>query len=257
MSLFSSQPLLEYKAALNKRRAAVTKDLDVTRHSTNTVNSAEMAKANLGTFNLKNKHLQRMSERLAKHSARTNIKPDGVEAGGQAIPTKDHIRHVDIGKGYDNNKIYDHEIGHTHQMAAAYKKGGTRGLFKALTTEGKRNMDKPTTNIMNSAKLSPSEQLKYGSSGRLKDDVSRSGYYKSGLEHNANNFALHGDTKAVRKEREAAVQSRLKGVSAAKKFDSKYRGTKNFDDQMKLMHTSRPKHVSEHDVPASIRNRLK
>ena len=41
-------------------------------------------------------------------------------------------------------------------------------------------------------------------------------------------------SKAVRKEREAAVRSRLKGVSAAKKFDSKYKGTQNLDDQMRL-----------------------
>ena len=119
-------------------------------------------------------------------------------------------------------------------MADAYKKGGTRGLFKALSTESKRAADKPTVRIMKSANLSPDEQLKYGRSGQMHKDVQRSGYFKSGLEHNANNYAYNGNTKAVRKEREAAVRSRLKGVSAAKKFDSKYKGTQNLDDQMRL-----------------------
>lgn len=119
-------------------------------------------------------------------------------------------------------------------MADAYRKGGTRGLFKVLGTESKRAADKPTVRIMKSANLSPDEQLKYGRSGQMHKDVQQSGYFKSGLEHNANNYAYNGNTKAVRKEREAAVRSRLKGVSAAKKFDSKYKGTQNLDDQMRL-----------------------
>ena len=238
MSLFNpdQQSLLEYKHALAKRRERDTRDLDITRHDSNFIDANKTTKQNLATFSPKNVHYQRLQLRNAKSNARHGIRSSDapILAGGQALPVKGHIRHVDIGKGYDKNRIFDHEIGHTHQMADAYKKGGTRGLFKVLGTESKRAADKPTVRIMKSANLSPDEQLKYGRSGQMHKDVQRSGYFKSGLEHNANNYAYNGNTKAVRKEREAAVRSRLKGVSAAKKFDSKYKGTQNLDDQMRL-----------------------
>ena len=238
MSLFNAdqQSLLEYKHALAKRRERDVRDLDITRHNSDFIDGNKTTKQNLATFSPKNVHYQRLQLRDAKSNARHGIRSsdDPLPAGGQALPVKGHIRHVDIGKGYDKNRIFDHEIGHTHQMADAYRKGGTRGLFKALSTESKRAADKPTVRIMKSANLSPDEQLKYGRSGQMYKDVQRSGYFKSGLEHNANNYAYNGNTKAVRKEREAAVRSRLKGVSAAKKFDSKYKGTQNLDDQMRL-----------------------
>ena len=238
MSLFNAdqQSLLEYKHALAKRRERDVRDLDITRHNSDFIDGNKTTKQNLASFSPKNVHYQRLQLRDAKSNARHGIRSsdDPLPAGGQALPVKGHIRHVDIGKGYDKNRIFDHEIGHTYQMADAYKKGGTRGLFKALSTESKRAADKPTVRIMKSANLSPDEQLKYGRSGQMHKDVQRSGYFKSGLEHNANNYAYNGNTKAVRKEREAAVRSRLKGVSAAKKFDSKYKGTQNLDDQMRL-----------------------
>ena len=238
MSLFNAdqQSLLEYKHALAKRRERDTRDLDITRHDSKFIDANKTTTNNLNTFNPKNVHYKRMQISAAKNAFRKGIHSSNEPtlAGGQALPVKGHIRHVDIGKGYDKNRIFDHEIGHTHQMAYAYKKGGTRGLFKVLGTESKRAADKPTVRIMKSANLSPDEQLKYGRSGQMHKDVQRSGYFKSGLEHNANNYAYNGNTKAVRKEREAAVKSRLKGVSAAKKFDSKYKGTQNLDDQMRL-----------------------
>lgn len=238
MSLFNAdqQSLLEYKHALAKRRERNTRDLDITRHDSDFIDGNKTTKQNLATFSPKNVHYQRMKLRDAKSNARHGIRSsdDPLPAGGQALPVKGHIRHVDIGRGFDKNRTFDHEIGHTHQMADAYKKGGTRGLFKAISTEFKNNTDKPTGKIFSKLGLSPEERYEYANSGRLQKDVSRSNYFKSGLEHNANNYAFHGDSKAVRKEREAAVRSRLKGVSAARKFDSKYSGTKNFDDQLKL-----------------------
>ena len=238
MSLFNpdQQSLLEYKHALAKRRERDVKDLDITRHNSDFIDGNKTTKQNLATFNPKNVHYKRMQISAAKNAFRKGIHSSNEPtlAGGQALPVKGHIRHVDIGKGYDKNRTFDHEIGHTHQMADAYRKGGTRGLFKAISTEFKNNTDKPTGKIFSKLGLSPEERYEYANSGQLKKDVSRSNYFKSGLEHNANNYAYNGNTKAVRKEREAAVRSRLKGVSAARKFDSKYSGTKNFDDQLKL-----------------------
>ena len=238
MSLFNpdQQSLLEYKHALAKRRERDTRDLDITRHDSKFIDANKTTTNNLNTFNPKNVHYKRMQISAAKNAFRKGIHSSNEPtlAGGQALPVKGHIRHVDIGKGYDKNRIFDHEIGHTHQMADAYRKGGTRGLFKAISTEFKNNTDKPTGKIFSKLGLSPEERYEYANSGKLQKDVSRSNYFKSGLEHNANNYAFHGDSKEVRKEREAAVRSRLKGVSAARKFDSKYSGTKNFDDQLKL-----------------------
>ena len=238
MSLFNAdqQSLLEYKHALAKRRERDTRDLDITRHDSKFIDANKTTTNNLNTFNPKNVHYKRMQISAAKNAFRKGIHSSNEPtlAGGQALPVKGHIRHVDIGRGFDKNRTFDHEIGHTHQMADAYRKGGTRGLFKAISTEFKNNTDKPTGKIFSKLGLSPEERQKYANSGQLKKDVSRSNYFKSGLEHNANNYAFHGDSKAVRKEREAAVRSRLKGVSAARKFDSKYSGTKNFDDQLKL-----------------------
>ena len=238
MSLFNpdQQSLLEYKHALAKRRERDTRDLDITRHDSKFIDANKTTTNNLNTFNPKNVHYKRMQISAAKNAFRKGIHSSNEPtlAGGQALPVKGHIRHVDIGRGFDKNRTFDHEIGHTHQMAYAYKKGGTRGLFKAISTEFKNNTDKPTGKIFSKLGLSPEERYEYANSGKLQKDVSRSNYFKSGLEHNANNYAFHGDSKAVRKEREAAVRSRLKGVSAARKFDSKYSGTKNFDDQLKL-----------------------
>ena len=238
MSLFNAdqQSLLEYKHALAKRRERDTRDLDITRHDSKFIDANKTTTNNLNTFNPKNVHYKRMQISAAKNAFRKGIHSSNEPtlAGGQALPVKGHIRHVDIGRGFDKNRTFDHEIGHTHQMADAYRKGGTRGLFKAISTEFKNNTDKPTGKIFSKLGLSPEERYEYANSGQLKKDVSRSNYFKSGLEHNANNYAFHGDSKAVRKEREAAVRSRLKGVSAARKFDSKYSGTKNFDDQLKL-----------------------
>ena len=238
MSLFNpdQQSLLEYKHALAKRRERDVRDLDITRHNSDFIDGNKTTKQNLASFSPKNAHYQRLQLRDAKSNARHGIRSSDapILAGGQALPVKGHIRHVDIGKGYDKNRIFDHEIGHTHQMADAYRKGGTRGLFKATSTEFKNNTDKATGRIFSNLGLSPEEKQKYVDSGKLQKDVSRSNYFKSGLEHNANNYAFHGDSKAVRKEREAVVRSRLKGVSAARKFDSKYSGTKNFDDQAEL-----------------------
>ena len=238
MSLFNAdqQSLLEYKHALAKRRERDTRDLDITRHDSNFIDANKTTTNNLNTFNPKNVHYKRMQISAAKNAFRKGIHSSNEPtlAGGQALPVKGHIRHVDIGRGFDKNRTFDHEIGHTHQMADAYRKGGTRGLFKAISTEFKNNTDKPTGKIFSKLGLSPEERYEYANSGKLQKDVSRSNYFKSGLEHNANNYAFHGDSKAVRKEREAAVRSRLKGVSAAKKFDSKYKGTQNLDDQMRL-----------------------
>ena len=238
MSLFNpdQQSLLEYKHALAKRRERDTRDLDITRHDSKFIDANKTTTNNLNTFNPKNVHYKRMQISAAKNAFRKGIHSSNEPtlAGGQALPVKGHIRHVDIGRGFDKNRTFDHEIGHTHQMADAYRKGGTRGLFKAISTEFKNNTDKPTGKIFSKLGLSPEERYEYANSGQLKKDVSRSNYFKSGLEHNANNYAFHGDSKAVRKEREAVVRSRLKGVSAARKFDSKYSGTKNFDDQLKL-----------------------
>ena len=238
MSLFNpdQQSLLEYKHALAKRRERDVRDLDITRHNSDFIDANKTTTNNLNTFNPKNVHYKRMQISAAKNAFRKGIHSSNEPtlAGGQALPVKGHIRHVDIGKGYDKNRIFDHEIGHTYQMADAYKKGGTRGLFKALSTESKRAADKPTIRIMKSANLSPDEQLKYGRSGQMQQDVQRSGYFKSGLEHNANNYAYNGNTKAVRTEREAGVKTRLKGASAAKNLNSIYSRTKNLDDPLKL-----------------------
>ena len=238
MSLFNpdQQSLLEYKHALAKRRERDVRDLDITRHDSKFIDANKTTANNLNTFNPKNVHYKRMQISAAKNAFRKGIHSSNEPtlAGGQALPVKGHIRHVDIGRGFDKNRTFDHEIGHTHQMADAYRKGGTRGLFKAISTEFKNNTDKPTGKIFSKLGLSPEERYEYANSGKLQKDVQRSGYFKSGLEHNANNYAYNGNTKAVRKEREAAVRSRLKGVSAAKKFDSKYKGTQNFDDQMRL-----------------------
>ena len=238
MSLFNAdqQSFLEFILSLANIIYRYVRDIDVTRHNNDFIDGNKTTKQNLGTFSPKNVHYQRLQLRNAKSNARHGIRSsdDPLPAGGQALPVKGHIRHVDIGRGFDKNRTFDHEIGHTHQMADAYRKGGTRGLFKAISTEFKNNTDKPTGKIFSKLGLSPEERHEYANSGQLKKDVSRSNYFKSGLEHNANNYAFHGDSKAVRKEREAAVRSRLKGVSAAKKFDSKYKGTQNLDDQMRL-----------------------
>ena len=238
MSLFNAdqQSLLEYKHALAKRRERDVRDLDITRHNSDFIDGNKTTKQNLTSFSPKNVHYQRLQLRNAKSNARHGMRSsdDPLPIGGQALPVKGHIRHVDIVRGLDSNRLFDHEIGHTHQMADAYRKGGTRGLFKLISTEYKNISDKSTGRILSKLGLSPEERHEYANSGKLQKDVSRSNYFKSGLEHNANNYAYNGNTKAVRKEREAVVRSRLKGVSAARKFDSKYSGTKNFNDQLKL-----------------------